>query len=406
MVKHCFLAPRRATALAVFVALAASTSCAKIFGIDQPDGEVPAGAGAPAGGRGGAAGASSPSAGTGASAGTASGDGAMDGGAGSGAERAGGASGEGGAENPANGGRGATRGKGGSGGAGRGGEGTAADATGDVSGRSAGGDAGDTHGDSGGESIGGGGEGFDACGGVTTRCTNGVREVCTHGSWQTSACPLDAPSCNDGECSVRGPKLVSAGAYYIEATEVTVADYAEFTAAKGDDTSGQTSACSWNTSFAPAMDPGGGELPISYVNWCDAAAYCRWADEHLCGRIGGGTLGVDDIGDAAASQWFWACGGGGLHVADGETCNTVHGDSGAVPVGTTSGCEGYYPGLFDMEGNVAEWVDICDGDTGADDVCYPVGGSFIDESGYCSAYYEGMTRSEAAPTIGFRCCSG
>ena len=74
------------------------------------------------------------------------------------------------------------------------------------------------------------------------------------------------------------------------------------------------------------------------------------------------------------------------------------------------GCEGYFPGLFDMEGNVAEWVDGCDGNTGAADVCYLMGGNIFDERSYCDEVYndaeDAFRRDDTAVSFGFRCCSG
>ena len=46
-----------------------------------------------------------------------------------------------------------------------------------------------------------------------------------------------------------------------------------------------------------------------------------------------------------------------------------------VPVASLPGCQGGYPGVFDMSGNVEEVEDSCD-DAGT---CYSRGGSFVDD---------------------------
>src|SRR5689334_3301919 len=69
-----------------------------------------------------------------------------------------------------------------------------------------------------------------------------------------------------------GPAMVRVGTeadnFCIDSTEVTVAQYAAFTTAKGADTSGQPATCTWNTTYAAAIG-GADDLPIAGVDWCD-----------------------------------------------------------------------------------------------------------------------------------------
>ncbi|MEO8179277.1 MAG: SUMF1/EgtB/PvdO family nonheme iron enzyme [Deltaproteobacteria bacterium] len=249
------------------------------------------------------------------------------------------------------------------------------------------------------------------CTDQATRCAVAGRERCSAGAWQADACPLNQPTCEgDGQCVVRGPAMVAVGPFFVDSTEVTVGQYQQFLTAKGSDVSGQSAVCSWNESYYEGpvvMDPS--QYPMSYVDWCDASAYCAWAGKHLCGRIGGGPIARADIFDAELSQWFVSCGGGGTHPNVNATCNST---SGALaPVGSFASCEGYYPGVFDMEGNVAEWIDGCEGSSGPTDTCYLMGGGIFDNSGsYCTEVYEGPTnletRSDTAVSFGFRCCAG
>jgi hypothetical protein len=256
------------------------------------------------------------------------------------------------------------------------------------------------------------------CTDQATRCGVAGRERCSAGAWQADACPLNQPTCEaQGQCVVRGPAMVDVGgAFFVDSTEVTVGQYQQFLAAKGSDVSGQSAVCSWNQSYYEGpvvMDPS--QYPMSSVDWCDAAAYCAWAGKHLCGRIGGGPIARADIFNPDLSQWFVSCGGGGSHpndnpdTLDNPRCNA--GSGALAPVATFPLCEGYYPGVFDMEGNVAEWVDACEGTSGPTDTCYLMGGGIFDNSGsYCSEVYEGPTnpetRSNTAVSFGFRCCAG
>jgi formylglycine-generating enzyme len=251
-----------------------------------------------------------------------------------------------------------------------------------------------------------------SCSEEATRCAGEGRELCSAGVWQASACPLNQPTCEgDGQCVVRGPALISVGNFFIDATEVTVGQYQLFLAAQAGDTSGQSAVCSWNQSYYEGpvvMKPSA--YPMTSVDWCDAAAYCAWAGKHLCGRIGGGAIARADLFTADRSQWFVSCGGGGNHPNNDPVCNSSQGFSDIAPVGTFPGCEGYSPGIFDMEGNVREWIDACEGSTGASDVCYVMGGSTLDQRSYCDEVGEDVQdpwlRSSTTNYDGFRCCAG
>src|SRR5439155_13431616 len=82
-----------------------------------------------------------------------------------------------------------------------------------------------------------------------------------------------------GTCAVNGAvglcvrNPVTVDAYNIDATEVTVGQYAAFLTAKGSDTSGQAAYCSWNTTYVPAADwprtVENYDMPVAWVDWCD-----------------------------------------------------------------------------------------------------------------------------------------
>ncbi len=228
----------------------------------------------------------------------------------------------------------------------------------------------------------------------------------TGGAGGTGGCPTGVP----------GPALVDVnGAYCMDATEVTNAQYKAFLDTTPA-TSGQDAWCSWNTTYTPSTGwPAAGieSYPVAYVDWCDAYAYCSWAGKRLCGKIGGGANGYADFADATKSEWFNACSAGGAktypygNTYDGAKCNGIdYGASAPIAVATAPGCEGGYPGLHDMSGNVMEWEDSCAG-TGATDWCrLRGGGTNGGATGITCNLDQPFFRNYVASNIGFRCCSG
>jgi formylglycine-generating enzyme required for sulfatase activity len=205
--------------------------------------------------------------------------------------------------------------------------------------------------------------------------------------------------------------MVQAGAFSIDGTEVTIAQYQAFVAAS--DPRDQLAPCAWNTSFAPTRPPAGGpDNPVAYVNWCDAYAYCAWAGKRLCGRIGGGAVPPEEQGVASADQWLSACSRGGDEpfpygsAYQPQACNGPdYGAGGTVPVGSIPTCEGGYPRVFDMSGNVGEWEDSCSSNSSNTDLCSVRSGSFHDPAARQScASPHTETRDYSDFDIGFRCC--
>jgi formylglycine-generating enzyme required for sulfatase activity len=204
--------------------------------------------------------------------------------------------------------------------------------------------------------------------------------------------------------------MVPAGSFCIDQTEVTNAQYHDFVAANPP-TSDQPAECAWNGSWVPfngqwTYQNTTASYPITGVNWCQAYMFCKWAGKHLCGAPDGGSAT-----SWASSAYYSACSHGGAHVfpygdaLDAGACNGVEGGADAsVPVPITT-CAGGYPGLFDMVGNVQEWIDHCDKtDSGQNDSCFLSGSSYGFGDPSCPSYV-GLPRDGLYDDLGFRCCS-
>lgn len=203
--------------------------------------------------------------------------------------------------------------------------------------------------------------------------------------------------------------------FCIDRTEVTERAYASFLAS-GPTSWVQAPECQWNLRFEPRLDwPPAvlSERPVVWIDWCDAIAFCAWASKHLCGRIGGGSLGFGEFAIAAESEWHHACSRSATRTYpygdtyQPDTCDgRDYGVNDLIAVATATGCEGGYPGLYDMSGNAREWEASCEADSGADDLCHVRGGSFKQEWSAlaCGDEYS-LQRNDADSRTGFRCCS-
>lgn len=177
--------------------------------------------------------------------------------------------------------------------------------------------------------------------------------------------------------------------------------------------------------------------PQVCVSHCNAQAFCKWAGKSLCATLPGVPPTVKTMVDARVMPWLSACGGGseatGAVVRDypygdtfdatkcntdsrpGTGCKVSPSTCGTVPVGSLPGCrgDGVYAGIFDLSGNVQEWMGLTEENAravvpGAESV----GGSFqkavFDASRDFSclgAGGRGGTMQLTRADVGFRCCA-
>ena len=291
-------------------------------------------------------------------------------------------------------------------------------------------------------------------------CTNACQaSTCTDGVQNGNETDIDCgglgymgapacPPCNPGKkCNLPGDcvgdlcqttcqcpsgmlvvPIQGAGIYCIESLEVSYSSYDVFYNANPSTTI-QDPWCSWNVGWTPAGAWPYAQIvqtePVRYVNWCQAAAYCKYQGRRLCGKIGGGSVAQASFADYTTDQWFNAC------TAQDANCNA----SGCYPYGTAYGptncngidsvdggshgpevpsslmaCQGGEVGLFNMSGNVAEWEDSCDATSGENDDCAIRGGSYLDDAGglRCDSAQSSLPitqpRSYTGNDVGFRCC--
>lgn len=277
----------------------------------------------------------------------------------------------------------------------------------------------------------------------TDACVNGncVAQSCdtNRGGVVKTICGGATPYCSKGACvgtiSPEAPGAVvqvpapGGGTYGIDSTEVTRAQYIKFVNEMEGNLGGQSPECESNATFVPGADwpfADRPNLPVAFVDWCDAFAYCKWAGKRLCGKIGGGANAWGDYANASMSQWFNACSGGGAHNYpyggnpqtnavdgyDGQNCNGYDRGAGqTMPVATSPDCvstESGYAGVYDLSGNLWEWEDSCNGTTGSGDACHLRGGSFNNKPDNMRCAHDSgvkYPRSMSNANFGFRCCS-
>ncbi|MDH3284958.1 MAG: formylglycine-generating enzyme family protein [Acidobacteriota bacterium] len=181
--------------------------------------------------------------------------------------------------------------------------------------------------------------------------------------------------------------------FSIHATEVTVEQYRACVEAGG---------CAEPIEGARCNDSRGlADHPVNCVAYDDAERYCTWAGGRICRE----------------QEWLDACKGTDGRqfpygtVFDFYACNSqspvqTEEDRAVdtVAVGSMPQCEGGLAGLFDMSGNVAEWLAGC-----KDDYCKFRGGGYLSNEPLaqfngCGGVCSGNARTFRSGVVGIRCC--
>jgi formylglycine-generating enzyme required for sulfatase activity len=239
----------------------------------------------------------------------------------------------------------------------------------------------------------------------------------------------DAPCATGKGGPMRQIPLPDGGTMCIDETEVTVADYEAFVASspsvKLPMTDPAYARCAAKTTVAPSCETTctgpDCQLPQDCVDQCDAKLYCLWAGKRLCGPIDAATpLALADVNDPTKNQWMNACGSSGRTWPYGPNyestaCNTS--DETPAPCGgpaitsTYPKCQaptGPYDQVFDLSGNLSEWVDASqEGADWPEQRCVIMGGSYVHYWGdvSCSGATLQWPCNSENPEFGFRCCS-
>jgi formylglycine-generating enzyme len=237
-----------------------------------------------------------------------------------------------------------------------------------------------------------------------------------------------------GASMVRVP--TARASFCIDSTEVTRAQYTEFvTAVAAQPNLGTPAASCAATDFAPdaaclqedqtGCKVGCEKHPQVCVSWCAAYAYCRWAGKKLCGSIDGTRLsGLAP--DVKNSAWVHACAGGVYErgrprkypygddyddkACNGDACLASGKACTDAPVASYPKCQGLgaFAGIYDMSGNVSEWVE--EYDSGGEGIVSSRGGGVArppaDGPGYASCEQRGISAPDlGSPLVGIRCCA-
>lgn len=174
------------------------------------------------------------------------------------------------------------------------------------------------------------------------------------------------------------------GARAITATEVTVAQYKACVEAGACDPA--------HHKDCNIADRTRSDHPMNCVDYFGAEQYCAYVAGRLCTEV----------------EWLEACRGSEDRafpygdVFDPQACNVQ--SAASSPVASHVSCEGGFAGLYDMAGNVYEWLADCKGT-----YCKFRGGGFhtnepLERFTGCDGACAGNQKPLQSGTVGIRCC--
>lgn len=175
------------------------------------------------------------------------------------------------------------------------------------------------------------------------------------------------------------PVMGAGESIYIKRTPVTNAEYAEFIAATGRETTS-------NQAYAEGEE----DYPVNFVSYDDAKAYCDWLTQQD---------GVNTYRLPSESEWELAAG----HMPKDADFNCGIND-GRTPVNQYDGVTRGAHGAIDFWGNVWEWTSTVREENGSDTILGVKGGSWKSDRTDCRTEYrkEGRISSDGYDDVGFR----
>jgi len=223
---------------------------------------------------------------------------------------------------------------------------------------------------------------------------------------------------------------------WIDQKEVTVERYRRFLAAPpADQANWDSSYCAWKVRRSdPISDPKdecvaqilphdeqpfAPDKPMRCIDFCDAQAFCRWEGKELCHQED--NLGLKEP-SGKGSEWFMACTNTTTTVypwgddASEHHCNTGQTADSCTKQTRTCGVErgGEYSqcvtktGVYDLLGNVDEWIYGCNSFAPADPSspreCLTKGGGY-DATVESCRLERTLPNDTRLPGLGFRCCA-
>jgi formylglycine-generating enzyme required for sulfatase activity len=205
-----------------------------------------------------------------------------------------------------------------------------------------------------------------------------------------TASAADGATSIDPGAWIRHPQ----GAFAIAAGEATVERFKACVDAGKCDAATVNGECNYGRE-------GRDTYPVNCVSFQGAEQFCAWMGGRLC----------------TEDEWVAACRGTDERPFpygasfDGEACN-VHPSSAAVaggqfdthPAGAKPTCQGGLPGVFDLAGNVSEWLNECKGT-----YCKFRGAAYlsndpIEHFSGCGGVCSGNQKTLMSNTVGVRCC--
>lgn len=248
---------------------------------------------------------------------------------------------------------------------------------------------------------------------------------------------VDAGADGGRSCPATGGTMARVQGMCIDRTEVTRGEYGAFLPnAAALDKSKLSAECQGISAFAPdatcdaSSVPGCGancgEYPQTCVNYCQAEAFCVAAGKTLCGDALGSQVAISATRVPSDLAWYSICGNGvridgfpnrryaygndfqpGLCTDTTVACPGDGSSCRSEPVGKRSQCRLPEAEVFDMAGNVSEWLrakEIPEVEGGRHAFAGSSRSTLGSQTGRCQDLGLGAP-AYFSEDLGFRCCA-